>query len=52
MARLFVRVVLDMLRSNAEVAWAILTRRSRDIRSGFVRIPLELRDPTAWPCWR
>lgn len=45
MARLFFRVVLEMLRSNAEVAWAILTRRSRDIRSGFVLIPLELRDP-------
>ena len=36
---------VDMLRSNAEVAWAILTRRSRGIRSGFVLIPLELRDP-------
>ncbi|MFY0583914.1 Na+/H+ antiporter subunit E [Cystobacter fuscus] len=34
-----------MLRSNAEVAWVILTRRSRGIRSGFVLIPLELRDP-------
>ncbi len=34
-----------MLRSNAEVAWAILTQRSRDIRSGFVLIPLELKDP-------
>ena len=45
MARLFCRVVIEMLRSNAEVAWAILTRRSRDIRSGFVLVPLELRDP-------
>ncbi|WP_309894601.1 Na+/H+ antiporter subunit E [Archangium sp.] len=45
MVRLFFRVVLEMLRSNAEVAWAILTRRSHDIRSGFVFIPLELRDP-------
>ena len=43
--RLYGRVVLEMLRSNAEVAWAILTRRSRDIRSGFIAIPLELRDP-------
>jgi len=34
MVRLFGRVLLEMLRSNAEVAWAILTRRSRDIRSG------------------
>jgi multicomponent K+:H+ antiporter subunit E len=45
MARLFCRVVLEMLRSNAEVTWAILTRRSRGIRSGFVLVPLELRDP-------
>jgi multicomponent K+:H+ antiporter subunit E len=45
MARLFCRVVLEMLRSNAQVAWAILTQRSSDIRSGFVLIPLELRDP-------
>lgn len=45
MARLAGRVLLDMIRSNAEVAWAILTRRSSGIRSGFVLIPLELRDP-------
>ncbi len=45
MARLFGRVVIEMLRSNAEVAWVILTRRSRDIPSGFVLVPLELRDP-------
>jgi multicomponent K+:H+ antiporter subunit E len=45
MARLLGRVVIEMLRSNAEVAWAILARRSRDIRSGFVLVPLELRDP-------
>jgi multicomponent K+:H+ antiporter subunit E len=44
MARLFGRVVIGMLQSNAEVAWAILTRRSRNIRSGFVLVPLELRD--------
>jgi multicomponent K+:H+ antiporter subunit E len=45
MARLFGRAVIGMLQSNAEVAWAILTRRSRNIRSGFVLVPLELRDP-------
>lgn len=45
MARLFCRVVLEMLRSNAQVAWAIITQRSRGTRSGFVLIPLELRDP-------
>ena len=45
MARLFLRVVADMLRSNAEVVWALLTRRPATIRSRFVTIPLELRDP-------
>ncbi|KFE69373.1 Na+/H+ antiporter subunit E [Hyalangium minutum] len=45
MARLFCRVVLEMLRSNAEVAWVILTQRSSAVRSGFVQIPLELKDP-------
>lgn len=43
--RLCGRALLEMLRSNAEVAWAILTRRSRDIPSGFIFVPLELRDP-------
>ncbi|MCY1022290.1 Na+/H+ antiporter subunit E [Pyxidicoccus sp. MSG2] len=45
MVRLGGRVVFEMLRSNAEVAWAILTQRTRDLRSGFVAIPLDLRDP-------
>lgn len=45
LARLFLRVVGDMLKSNAEVAWVLLTRRSGDIQSRFVLIPLELRDP-------
>ena len=45
MARLFGRVVIDMLRSNVQVARAILTRRSSGIRSAFVEIPLELKDP-------
>jgi multicomponent K+:H+ antiporter subunit E len=45
MAALLVRVVADMLRSNATVAWVILTRRPGSLPSGFVRIPLELRDP-------
>ena len=42
---LFGRVVADMLRSNIAVARVILARRSEVSRSGFVRIPLELRDP-------
>lgn len=45
MAALLLRAVADMLRSNAAVAWAILTRRSGNLRSGFVRIPLDLRNP-------
>ena len=45
--RLAGRVVLEMLRSNAEVAWALLTRRSGEMQSGFVSIPLTLRDPNA-----
>jgi multicomponent K+:H+ antiporter subunit E len=47
MMRLFGRVVIDMLRSNAAVARAILTRAQRDIPSGFVDIPLDLEDATA-----
>ena len=42
---LLARVVSDMLRSNAQVAWLVLSRGSRHAGSGFVRIPLELRDP-------
>jgi len=45
MAKLFVRVVGDMLRSNAEVVWTVLTRPARRFRSDFVHIPLELTDP-------
>jgi multicomponent K+:H+ antiporter subunit E len=44
MLRLFARVVVTMLRSNAEVARIILTRASRDIPSGFVYVPLDLKD--------
>lgn len=45
MARLFARVVGDMVKSNAEVAWALLTRHPSAIRSRLVSIPLELRSP-------
>jgi len=45
LARLCCRVVLEMLKSNVEVATAILTQRSHVIRSGFVFVPLELKDP-------
>ncbi len=47
MLRLFGRVVLDMLRSNAAVAFAILFPRKKGLRSGFLRIPLELKEPEA-----
>jgi multicomponent K+:H+ antiporter subunit E len=41
---LLARVIGDMLRSNAQVARLVLGRRSRQAGSGFVRIPLDLRD--------
>jgi multicomponent K+:H+ antiporter subunit E len=44
MLRLFGRVVLDMFRSNLVVARLILTRAPRDIPSGFVEVPLALKD--------
>jgi multicomponent K+:H+ antiporter subunit E len=46
--RLFAIVLLDIVRSNLAVATLILNggRHGRR-RSGFVEIPLELRDPTA-----
>lgn len=44
-AALVCRVVADMLRSNVQVGWQILARRPHELRSRFVAIPLELRDP-------
>jgi multicomponent K+:H+ antiporter subunit E len=38
-------VLGDVLRSGLEVGRLVLSRRSRDIPSGFARVPLELRDP-------
>ncbi|WP_395543705.1 Na+/H+ antiporter subunit E [Neotabrizicola sp. sgz301269] len=44
--RLLGRVALDIVRSNAAVAWLILTGGRRGTRrSGFVLVPLRLRDP-------
>jgi multicomponent K+:H+ antiporter subunit E len=43
--RLAGRVIGDSLRSNVTVARTILGRRA--IRSGFVRVPLDARDPSA-----
>ena len=47
MAWLLVHVVADSLRSNLAVARTILTRSPAHVSSGFVRVPLELRDPNA-----
>ena len=44
--RLLARVLLDILRSNLAVARIILGLvRDREVRSGFLDIPLDLRDP-------
>ena len=43
--RLFARVVLDMLRSNVQVARGILAGARPGTRRALVEIPLELEDP-------
>ena len=45
--KLWAIVMRDFVRSNIRVATLILTRRPRDIPSGFVQIPLDMRDPHA-----
>lgn len=46
--RLLGIVAWDILRSNVAVAWLILTNGRRGTRrSGFLRVPLRLRDPSA-----
>lgn len=42
--RLLGRILADVARSNLRVAWLVL--RGGPSRSGFVEIPLTLRDPT------
>lgn len=44
-ARFILRVGYDVLVSNFEVAWGVLTLRWRMPRARFVIVPLELRDP-------
>jgi multicomponent K+:H+ antiporter subunit E len=39
------RVGADVVRENLEVAWGVLAWRRRRPRSGFVVVPLDLRDP-------
>lgn len=51
--RLVLTVFLEIVRSNKAVAQIILGARRRDRRSGFVRIPLDTRNPyslTALAC--
>ena len=40
-------VVWDIIVANFQVAWIILTRRNRDLRSRWLVIPLDLRAPEA-----
>lgn len=43
--KLFGLVMYDIIVSNLSVAWIILRGRSRGQSSGFVDLPLELKDP-------
>lgn len=43
--RLIAAVIRDVIASNLEVAWHVATG-SREPRAAFVRIPLDLRDPS------
>jgi len=45
--KLFFIVLLDIVRSNIAVVRLILTENQHKRHSGFVTIPLELKDPTA-----
>lgn len=40
-------VIWDIVVANFQVAWIILTRRDRDLRSHWLVIPLEIRQPEA-----
>lgn len=46
-ARLAATVLLDIVRSNAEVAAIVFRPGARGRRAGFVDIPLDLRNPAA-----
>lgn len=43
--KLMFMVFIEIVRSNNAVAWIILRTKTRSRRSGFVRIPLETRNP-------
>lgn len=40
-------VLFDILVANFQIAWVILSRRNRDLRSHWLVIPLALRSPEA-----
>nr|WP_210772507.1 Na+/H+ antiporter subunit E [Panacagrimonas perspica] len=43
--RFVLTVAVDVVTSNAEIAWGIVAGRWRQPRPAFVTVPLELRDP-------
>lgn len=43
--KLFLLTMSDIIRSNLAVAWTIIRGRARGHHSGFIDIPLELKDP-------
>lgn len=45
--RLMRKVTVDLLKSNLHVASVVLFKKGEDVVSGFVHIPLEIRDPNA-----
>jgi len=45
--KLMAHVAYDLVISARDVAWQLLTRRTRDIHAHFVRVPLDTRDPNA-----
>ncbi len=45
--QLILVVGVDVLRSNLDVARGILRRRARSPQGSFVRVPLEITDPSA-----
>lgn len=50
LARLLAIVLYDMVRSNIDVARIILGLRRGERRTGFVSVPLDLRDPFGIAC--
>lgn len=47
LVQLILIVLYDIVRSNLSVAKIILFRRERDRKSGFLAVPLDIRDPMA-----